>query len=97
MCGNFQEKKPTDLLYTANIDISTIRMVLSVAAQHGGWGVRVLDVETAFLRTPMPESEEQEAVYVRPPALLVQFKLIEPYIFWLLKSVVYGLRKGPRL
>ena len=39
VCGNFQKKKPTDLLYTANIDVSTIRMILSVAAQHGGWGV----------------------------------------------------------
>ena len=33
VCGNFQQKKPTDLFYTANTDISSIRVVLSEAAQ----------------------------------------------------------------
>ena len=32
-CGNFQEKKPTDLLYTANTEVSSIRMELVEAAQ----------------------------------------------------------------
>ena len=33
-CGNFQEKKPTNLLYTANTDASSIRIVLAEAAQR---------------------------------------------------------------
>ena len=32
VCGNFQQKKPTDLFYTANTDVSSIRVVLAEAA-----------------------------------------------------------------
>ena len=71
VCGNFQQKKPTDLFYTANTDISSIRVVLAEAAQKPHWGTRSLDVATAFLNAPMPQGEE--AVYVKPPALLEQF------------------------
>ena len=55
VCGNFQQKKPTDLFYTANTDISRIRVVLAEAAQKPDWGTRSLDVTTAFLNAPMPE------------------------------------------
>ena len=77
MCGNFQQKKPTDLFYTANADISSIRVVLAEAAQNPEYSVSSLDVATAFLNAPMPKSEE-EAVYVKPPKLLEQFHLISP-------------------
>ena len=69
MCGNFQEKKPTDLLYTANTDVSSIRMVLAEAARQPDWGVSNMDVATAFLNAPMP-NEENPRVFVRPPALV---------------------------
>ena len=96
MCGNFQEKNQR-IYFTQQILIFRQSEWFYPWPHNMEVGELVLDVETAFLRTPMPESEEQEVVYVRPPALLVQFKLVEPYIFWFLKSVVYGLRKGPRL
>ena len=48
VCGNYQEKLPTDLLYTANIDITSIRLVLAIAAQYADWGITVMDVVTAF-------------------------------------------------
>ena len=96
VCGNFQEKKATDSFYTANTDISSIRVALAEAAQHPDWGVSSCDVATAFLNAPMPESEE-EAVYVKPPKLLEQFHLIEPNTFWKLAKAVYGLRISPRL
>ena len=34
VCGNFQQKKPTDLFYTANTEVSSIRVVLAEAAQE---------------------------------------------------------------
>ena len=34
VCGNFQAKNSTELLYTANSDVSSIRAVLAEAAQH---------------------------------------------------------------
>ena len=81
VCGNFQQKKPSDLFYTANADVSSIRMVLHEAAQRPEYGISSLDVATAFLNAPMPESEE-EAVYVKPPRLLEQFNLISPDVCW---------------
>ena len=96
VCGNFQQKKPTDLFYTANTDVSSIRVVLAEAAQHPDYGVSSLDVATAFLNAPMP-TDENETVYVKPPTLLEQFRLIKPGTYWKLTKAVYGLRISPRL
>ena len=71
-------------------------MVLAEAAQHADYGVSSLDVATAFLNAPMPRQEE-ETVYVKPPALLEQFRLIKPGTYWKLTKAVYGLRISPRL
>ena len=84
------------MLYTANTDISSIRVVLSEAAQKPQWGISSLDVATAFLNAPMPQGEE-ESIYVKPPALLEQFNLIKSNIYWKLHRAVYGLRVSPRL
>ena len=72
VCGNYQEKLPTDFLYTANIDITSIRLVLAIAAQYADWGITVMDVVTAFLRATMPETSARDAIYVKPPALFEQ-------------------------
>ena len=85
VCGNFQEKRPWESFYTANTDISSIRVVLSEAAQQKHWGVSSLDVATAFLNAPMPK-EEDETIYVKPPALLAQLHLVK------IKKAAYGLR-----
>ena len=96
VCGNFQQKKPTELSYTANTDVSSIRVVLAEAAQYPDYGVNSLDVATAFLNAPMP-TDENETVYVKPPTLLEQFRLIKPGTYWKLTKAVYGLRVSPRL
>ena len=96
MCGNFQQRKPTDLFYTANTDVSSIRLVLAEAAQHPDYGVSSLDVATAFLNAPMP-IEEEETVYVKPPMFLEQFGLVKPGTYWKLTKAVYGLRVSTRL
>ena len=96
MCaGIFIRKKSTDF-YTANTDVSSIRVVLAEAAQHPYYGISSLDVATAFLNVPMP-TEEVETVYVKPPALLEQFGRIKPGTYWKLTKAVYGLRVRPRL
>ena len=81
MCGNFQQRKPTDLFFIANIDVSSIRVVLAEAAQHPDYGVSSLDVATAFLNAPMP-TDKDETVYVKPPMRLEQYRLIKPGICW---------------
>ena len=96
MCGNFQQKKATDSFYTANTDISSIRLVLAEAAQRPEWGLSNMDVATAFLNAPMPV-DDKDTVYVKPPALLEQFHLVPPGTYWKLVKAVYGLRISPRL
>ena len=59
VCGNYQERLPTDLLYTANIDVTSIRLILAVAAQFETWGITTMDVVTAFPRAPMPVTDEK--------------------------------------
>ena len=56
-----------------------------------------MDVETAFLRAPMPETSEEDAVYVKPPALFEQFDLVKPGTYWKFVKAVYGLRVRPGL
>ena len=92
----FPAEKPTDLFYTANTDVSSIRVVLAGAAQNPNCGIRSLDVATAFLNASMP-AEEKETIYVKPPTLLEQFRLIKPGTYWKLTKAVYGLRISPRL
>ena len=84
------------MLYTANTDVSSIRIVLAEAAQRRDWGISSMDVATAFLNAPMP-IEENQRVFVRTPALLEQYKLIKPNTFWRLDKAIYGLRVSPRL
>ena len=84
------------LIYTANIDITSIRLVLSDVSQDETWGISTLDVKTAFLNADMP-TEPAEQVYVAPPAIFVQFGLVKPGTIWKLNEAVYGLRQSPRL
>ena len=67
MCvPDFPTEKPTDLLYTANADVSSIRLVLAEAAQRPHWGVRCMDVATAFLHVPMPATAEAREHTLNP-------------------------------
>ena len=84
------------MFYTANTDVSSIRVVLAEAAQHPDYGISSMDVATAFLNAPLP-TQESEIVYVKPPALLEQFHLIKPGTYWKLTKAVYGSRVSPRL
>ena len=96
VCGNFQKEDPLMLIYTANVDITSIRLVLSEVSQNETWGISTLDVKTAFLNADMP-TKPAEQVYVAPPAIFVQFGLVKPGTIWRLKKAVYGLRQSPRL
>ena len=48
ICGNFQTKKDGESYYTANVNITSIRFVLSEAVQRN-YGASSLDIDTAFL------------------------------------------------
>ena len=94
MSVEVSKKSQVPGLYAANSDIASIRRVLTMAAQDKRLGITALNVETAFLNTPMPKDEP---VYARPPNLLVLYNLVEPNQIWRLDKAVYGLRTSPRL
>ena len=75
------KRKDGDSFYTANTDISSIRLVLSEVAQKYGWIIGILDIDTAFLYASMPE--EEELVYVKLPNLLVLFQLVAASVYWI--------------
>ena len=93
VCGNFQPKTEHEDLYTANADITSVRAVLAEAACRK-LGIKVLDVQTAFLNAKLPDSYVE--VLVRPPQALVEFGVIEPGTIWRLQRAVYGLRISPK-
>ena len=93
VCGNFQQRDANEELYTANADISTVRMALAESA-HKGWSVGSLDVNTAFLNADLPPDTQD--IFVRPPQLMVRMGLIEQGEVWRAVRAIYGLRVSPR-
>ena len=57
VCGNFQKKQGAEYLYTTNADITSVRAVLAAAVPRK-FGIRVIDVNTAFLNAHLPEHFE---------------------------------------
>ena len=93
VCGNFQKKQGAEDLYTANADITSVRAVLAAAVPKK-FGIRVIDVKTAFLNAHLPDSFEP--VFVRPPQALVEFGLVPPGTVWRALKAIYGLRISPK-
>ena len=90
--GSFQRTSPNEELYTTNADITSVRAALAAAAPRE-FGVKVIDVQTAFLNAHLPDNFE--AIYLRPPQALVDFGLAEPGTVWRVQQAFYGLRVSP--
>ena len=74
VCGNHQAPNPDEQLYTANVDISTVRLMLAEAASKE-WSLGSLDVNTAFLNADLPPDSQN--VYVKPPSIMEKLGLVE--------------------
>ena len=72
-CGNFLKKSPEEAIFTHNVEIASVRLALAIAARCS-WQLQALDVSTAFLYAPLPESAGR--VVLRPPKLFVDFGLV---------------------
>ena len=79
VCGNFQRKQGAEDLYTANADITSVRAVLAAAVPKK-FGIRVIDVKTAFLNAHL--SGSFAPVYIRPPQALIEFGWARPGTAW---------------
>ena len=73
--------------------MTSVRAVLAASVPKR-FGVKVLDVKTAFLNAHLPDSFE--TVYVRPPQVLAEFGLVAPGTIWRALKAIYGLRISPK-
>ena len=92
VCGNFEEKDPTEQVWTAQAETSSVMSGLRLS-QSRHWSVGKLDVKGAFMYAPLPGHMH---VLVRPPRSWVRLGLVKEGELWVLRKAVYGLRIAPR-
>ena len=93
VCGNFAGKDPTEQLWTAQAEPSSLLAALKLGRTKN-WTASKHDVKGAFMYTPLPEGK---LVIVRPPEMWVQWGLVPAGTCWTLEKAVYGLRESPAL
>ena len=91
VCGNFQTKKPTEQVWTAQAEVSSVLHGMKMA-QVRRWNFYKLDVKGAFMYVPVPEDM---LVVIRPPPILVELGVVPQDTLWTLRKAVYGLRIAP--
>ena len=98
ICGNFQDVHPDEFTASKTPSYPALRMALSVAS-HMGWPVECWDVSTAFLYARLFGDRDTDLggneIYVRPPRILVETKVVEEGVVWKIKKALYGLRTSP--
>ena len=92
VCGNFVTKDPTEQVWTAQAETSSVMSGLRLA-QIRRWNIYKLVVKGAFMYAPLPEDM---LIVVRPPKIWVTLGLVKPDVLWTLRRAVYGLRCAPR-
>ena len=92
VCGNFEERDPTEQVWTAQAETSSVMAGLRLA-QLRHWSIGKLDVKGVFMYAPLPAHMH---VLVRPPRSWVRLGLVPEGELWVLRKAVYGLRIAPR-
>ena len=76
----------------------SLRMALSVAS-HMGWPIECWDVSMAFLYARLFGDRDTDLggseIFMRPPKILVETKVVEDGVVWKIKRALYGLRASP--
>ena len=92
VCGNFEERDPTEQIWTAQAETSSVMAGLRLS-QLQEWDVFKLDVKGALLNTPLPPDE---LILVQQPAQWVDWGIVGKDASWKLNRAVYGLRQSPK-
>ena len=92
VCGNFENVDPTQALWTAQAETSSLVAALRLSLLRK-WKVGAIDVSGAFMYAPLPQ---HMLVVVKPPQAFVDLGLANPGEFWTLHRAVYGLKVSPR-
>ena len=97
ICGNYEEKKPSEVNYSGGADATSFRTMIHYAALNQ-WEGMTLDIKCAFLNALIDQLEEEsDMVVVKPPTILVEKGMMTPSTCYLPIRAVYGLRRSPRL
>ena len=93
ICGNFQEKDPTEQLWTAQADTASVMAALRLS-QLEDWDVSKLDIKGAFMYAPLPDDL---LVVVRPPPVWERWAWLMKASFGLFakQSTALGSARGP--
>ena len=98
ICGNFQDVHPDEFTASKTPSYPALRMALSVAS-HMGWPVECWDVSTAFLYARLFGDRDTDLggneIFMRPPKILIDTKVVEEGVVWKIKRALYGLRTSP--
>ena len=98
ICGNFQEVHPDEFTASKTPSYPALRMALSVAS-HIGWPIECWDVSTAFLYARLFGDRDTDLggneIFMRPPKILVETKVVEDGVVWKIKKAPYGLLTSP--
>ena len=98
ICGNFQEVHPDEFTASKTPSYPALRMALSVAS-HMGWPIECWDVSTAFLCARLFGDRDTDLggneIFMRPPKILVETKVVDDGVVWKIKKALYGLRTSP--
>ena len=92
VCGNFENVDPTQALWTAQAETSSLVAALRLSLLRK-WKVGAIDVSGAFMYAPLPQ---HMLVVVKPPQEFVELGLAKPGELWTLHRAVYGLKVSPR-
>eukprot|EP00959_Pyramimonas_sp_CCMP1952_P432125 9049194-Pyramimonas_sp.AAC.1 len=82
VCGNFATKDPTEQVWTAQAETSSVMAGLRLA-QIRRWSIGKLDIKGAFMYAPLPDDL---LVVVRPPKIWVTLGLVPPDTLWTLRK-----------
>ena len=93
-CGNMAPTSSMDT-YSGTAPAEVVRIALVLANQYG-WIAGIVDIVSAFLRTPLI-GEDAPQIVVHPPKLLERASLIPIGELWKLTHALYGLREAPHL
>ena len=94
VCGNLASASGTDT-YSGTAPAEVVRIAL-VLAHHFGWIPGIVDIVSAFLRTPLIGDDAPQIV-VQPPRVLERAQLVPAGELWKLTHALYGLREAPHL